>query len=255
MRRKKIWTLGLVACLSLAIAGFADHKPGHTKGGGGGGGGGKIPVTVTFRDLGGSLFADEPDRIMSDCQLGDADPFACPYTDSAIIGAGSGSFHFGVGRLKPNKPVSRKLFLDFSDENCASGSCTPPPLPADGSLLFGSDGAVNVSTRGIDLREIAVGEFRDDLGLALGFDLNSIDGGLWSLRFNRDFADCPDFPASSPVTVTRIDDVTYEIEADPDDLACLGRLEGGGHFIFKGLYRMPFLITVVCEDPTQCVAP
>ncbi len=36
MRRKSFWTLGLVACLGLAIAGFADHKPGHTKGGGGG---------------------------------------------------------------------------------------------------------------------------------------------------------------------------------------------------------------------------
>ena len=50
MRRKSFWTLGLVACLALAIASFADHKPGHKKPGGGGGGGSKLIFDVAFEN-------------------------------------------------------------------------------------------------------------------------------------------------------------------------------------------------------------
>ncbi len=50
MRRKSFWTLGLVACLALAIACFADHKPGHKKPGGGGGGGSKLIFDVVFEN-------------------------------------------------------------------------------------------------------------------------------------------------------------------------------------------------------------
>ena len=57
---------------------------------------------------------------------------------------------------------------------------------------------------------------------------------------------CPD---SSLITIRRIDDdmggpKIWEIEAGPTDILCLGNPEGGGVLIPRGLYRMPFLMTV-----------
>ena len=36
----------------------------------------------------------------------------------------------------------------------------------------------------------------------------------------------------------------WEIEAGPDDILCLAKPESGGGDIFRGLYNMPFLMTV-----------
>ncbi len=238
MRRKKIWTLALVACLGLAISGFADHKPGHEKpGGGGGGGGDRIPLTVTFRDLGGVWSVAEPDRIMSDCQMGDVDPDACPYIDGKdeVKAAIAKNFHMSLGQPGIR---ARELVLDFSDCVSAEEDCTPPLI----GIFGGLPGPDNVRTDGPDLRKMGRDEM-SSLSLRMGIDLTSIGGGVWTLFFDPSNTKCP---GSSTVSVTRTGDDTWEIEAgpSPNALACLARLAKGNKFEFKGLYRMPFKITV-----------
>ncbi len=228
MRRKKIWVVTLMAFMVLALPGLAQKGKKPKKG--------KIQVTVTFRDD-----IDLIDKIRSD-SLGS-------YEKGAFIGAAKGNFHFAIVG-KGNQLATRTLFLDFSE-------CTSAPLlcrlPASFTPSGSSDpeGAVNFHTSGIDLREMVKGESRGDLRLSVSLDL--LGEGIWTVFF-RPNADCQ---GSSLASVTRIDDVTYEIETGPfpSDLACLGQSVGGHAFIFSGLYRMPFKITLVCKDPTQCVAP
>ncbi len=86
-----------------------------------------------------------------------------------------------------------------------------------------------------------VGDTMGDLSLRVALDLTSIEGGLWNLLFDPSNADCP---GSSAVSVTRTGADTWEIEAGPSDVACLGELAGGGDLIFSGRYHMPFKITV-----------
>ena len=64
---------------------------------------------------------------------------------------------------------------------------------------------------------------------------------MWSLFFDPLNADCP---GSTNITVRRIDTETWEIEAGPDDVACLVEVASGGEFTFSGSYHMPFKITV-----------
>ena len=193
--------------------------------GDGGGGGGTIPVTVTFEDLLG-------DGLTSDCGTGD-----CPYVDSVEkVGAGiSTRGNFRMSLTKGNQPAIRTLFLDFSD--CMEGPCEPPFL--QGSTV----GPVSMFTSGsgINLREMLVGEVRDDLTLGVGFNLTSVEGGDWRLFFNPSKTDCQ---GSSTITITRIDTDTWEIEAGVNDVACLAKQAGGGVLEFSGLYHMPFKITV-----------
>ena len=53
----------------------------------------------------------------------------------------------------------------------------------------------------------------------------------------------------SLVLATRTAQDTWEIEAGLTDLACLTAVTGEE---FRGRYRMPFLITVVCKVASQC---
>ena len=208
-----------------ALAKKPDKDPGN-----------RIPVTVTFWD-------DDSVRIQSDG--------GGTYFDSASIGR-AGKFSFAIGgRQKPNEPDVRMLSLDFSDCFSVPVQCTPPLSPS--GLFAASPGSVNLSIHGIDLTEMFPGEF-SPAGMNLNIDLTKTGGGYWTLRWALDFENCPD-PGSLPVTVTRTAADTWEIEAFPDDLACLGEIVGG-KWEFRGFYSMPFLMTVVCEDPSQClVAP
>ncbi len=248
MRRKKIWVVTLMAFMVLALPASAQKGKKPKKG--------KIPVTVTFRDLGGVVPVDEPDRIMSDCKQGDVPPpDACPYRGT--IGSATGSFRMGIGAPpKVRRPqLIRELFLDFRD--CVSpGQCTlPEPFLLTGSSLLGTQGAVNFHTSGIDLRDMFLNVPRDDFELLVGFDLESIGEGFWRLDFRpNDIKDCEG--SSSSISVTRTTDVTWVIEAGPTKIACL--LQPGEKvniLKFSGRYFMPFKITLVCEDPTQCDAP
>ena len=140
----------------------------------------------------------------------------------------------GLGS-KRNQPVIRTLFFDFSD--CIEGPCEPP------SEAGFSVGTVNMFTSGsgIDLREMLVGDVRHDLTLIMGFDLRSVDLGIWRLFFDPSNDRCE---GSTNITVRRVAADTWEIEAGPDDVACLVEVVGGGEFIFSGSYHMLFKITV-----------
>ncbi len=234
-----------------------------------------IPVIVTFRDCTGTQFGDglpfEPFRCLADPSDDDNDTFVFfkdrlrsdgmgSYTAggadiSANIGRADGHLRFGI-ISKQRQRATRRLFVDFSD--CAPrGACTSTPLPPgfdppSFSSLVGGDGSVNWSTRGIDFREMLVDEIRGDLRMGVTIDFSLIRGGQWSVRFGgTDDSDV--CPGSSTVTVTRTDADTWVIEADRSDIACLTEWKGG--LQKRGLYHMPFLITVECIDANQCPAP
>ncbi len=131
------------------------------------------------------------------------------------------------------RPQIRTLFLDFSE--CVSqGECSPPFTEGftAGENMFTNDS-------GINLKEMAVGEFREDLSLRVVF---SQDGNRWELVFSP--SRCSE-STTIDITKTGENPDTWMIEAEPFDVACL--LENGGGrraVMFHGLYLMPFMITV-----------
>ncbi len=254
MRRMSFWTLGLVACLGLAIASFADHKPGHKKpGGGGGGGGGKVSLIGTFRDLDGVVPVGEPDRILSDCRQGDMDPTACPYIDGegAVVSIdGHGHFNLNL-KVSPNRAV-RSLFLDFTQ--CAEAEeelCTAP-------FSAGSVFPETFMRTGVAPGNMAVGTVESNEKLILVFRApDPSDGNLeykWKVRFQPDPApNSPDPEAcegSSNITVGHPDADTWQLEAVQGEaggaVACLeSRLfsDAKAPFVLRGKFFMPFMIT------------
>jgi len=236
MSKKMLWGATLPGCFVLALVWAMLALPGNSLAnppdgdGNHNHGGDTIPVTVTFRDFLGDGDDPVPDRIQSD----DGETY-----DSASIGR-TGKFGLEIGgKQKPNEPPVRMLWLDFSD--CVSGPCTSP-LPPVG-LFAASPGTVKLRTHGIDLTEMLVDEFLDvDAGMNLNIDLTKTGGGYWTLRWALDFENCP-AGVSSAVTVTRTAADIWEIEAFPNDLACLGEFVGG-HWEFRGLYHMPFKMTL-----------
>ena len=192
MCRKMFWGATLPGCFVLALvwgmlalpgSSLADPPDGngnhnHNHGGGGGGGGGKIPVTVTFRDFKGDDLDPVPDRLMSDCH--DC-PTTCdclsPYSHQVDNVNAFIAKNLVFGPNKRNQPAIRTLFFDFSD--CIEGPCEPPfPSPSF------STGQTGMFTRGVKLREMFVGEVREDLGLTMAFDLTNVGGGVWDLFFD-----------------------------------------------------------------------
>ncbi len=251
MRRMSFWTLGLVVCLGLAIAGFADHKPGHKKpGGGGGGGGGKVSLIGTFRDLDGVVPVGEPDRILSDCRQGDMDPNACPYIDGegAVVSI-DGHGHFNLNPKEVRKHPVRKLFLDFTQ--CAEGPCTPP---FSTGLVFN----VTFMRTGATPGNMAVGAVEPNEKLILNFKApDPFDNNLdykWKVRFQPDpapnSADPEACVGSSNITVGHPDADTWLFEAlqgvAGGPVACLeSRLfsDAKAPFVLRGKFVMPFMIT------------
>ena len=228
----------VVAMLVLpgsVLANPPDENGNHSHGGGGGGGGGggeggNLAVSVTFQDRLG-------DRVMSDFHdcptTGDC---LSPYIDGvdrvrAQIDT-PGNLVLGLGGAKRNKPAIRTLFFDFSD--CILGPCSPPF--EDG---FGFSPAV-MFTSGVNLREMLVGEVRDDLAAMVTVKPAEEDH---SWRFFFDPLDRRS-PGSSYLSVTRLDIDIWEIEAGATDIAWLGENLGGGGLTFAGLYHMPFKMIV-----------
>ena len=239
MRKAKLYLVSIVACLVLAVSGFADHRLGHRPPGGGRGGGGdgedgRIPVTVTFRDCTDGVpangfdcpSADSDDGIKSDGR---------PYTDreekvTAAI-SGLGHFFMKMGR----KQALRTLSLDFSD--CAledDSKCTPPHEFSAQAVRLDL-----LQTRGINLSGMLEDETEDELRLKLTFLAEGISG-FWQLFFDPLDMDCP----GSHVSVTRTGVDTWVIEAEQTDVACLVRFDGIGGEL-SGEYHMPFQVTVV----------
>jgi len=232
----------MLALPGSVLANPPDENGDHNHGGGGGGGGdggGTIPVTVTFRNFEGDVLDPVPDRLMSDCH--DC-PTTCdclsPYihkVDKVSTGIGSNGGNFFLKLTKGNQPAIRTLFYDFTD--CIEGPCEPPfqnGFSVRGANMF-------TSGSGINLREMFVGEVRDDLSLRVTINLDSVGGGLWLLFFDPS---SPNGSGSTYITVARIDTDTWEIEAGIDDVATLAKQASAGELIFSGRYRMPFKITV-----------
>ncbi|MCH8979146.1 MAG: hypothetical protein IH945_07875 [Armatimonadetes bacterium] len=213
--------LAVVVTLGLALFSSSDAlaqgKSGG-KGGGGGGGGGNLAVSVTFWDSLG-------DRLMSD-NLG-------VYSGTSQIDQ-SGNLAFGFGAGRRNKPNLRKVFFDFRD--CLSG-CTPPLFDSTGGETFGNTYG-NMYTSGVDLRGMAIDETRDDLVLYGSIKPNGTDNAF---RYYFDPTDTS-CPGSTFVSVTRTSPDTWEIEAGADAVLCLR--EGGKNAVQRGLYRMPFKMTL-----------
>ncbi len=240
MSKKMLWGATLPGCLllvliwaTMALSGssLANPPDGDGNHNHGGGGGGTISVTVTFRDFLGDDVDPVPDRLMSD-GLGDY----IHKVDKVNTGIGSNGGNFFLKLTKGNQPAIRTLFYDFSD--CASpGECFPPFQT--GFSIAGAN--IFTSGSGINLREMFVGEVRDDLRLIMSLNLDSVENGLWQIFFDPLSDNCS---GSTFVTVERISVDSWEIEAGLDDVACLAELGGGGEFIFSGLYHMPFKITV-----------
>lgn len=217
--------LGLAAAPALANPPDAndchDHKPCGGTGDNGGGGVGPMPVTVTFDDLAG-------DRLMSDGHGAYIDQ-----VDFVDTGISSGGGNFSLWLTTKARPQIRTLFLDFSE--CVSqGECSPPFTEGftAGENMFTNDS-------GINLKEMTVGEFREDLSLRVVF---SQDGNRWELVFSP--SRCSE-STTIDITKTGENPDTWMIEAEPLDVACL--LENGGGrraVMFHGLYLMPFMITV-----------
>ena len=178
-----------------------------------------MPVTVTFDDLAG-------DRLVSDGQG--------PYIDQVDFvdtGIGTGGGNFSMWLTTKARPQIRTLFLDFSE--CVQGECSPPFTEGftSGENMFTNDS-------GIDLPEMAVGEFRDDLSLRVVF---SAEGDRWELVLAP--SRCSN-STTIDITKTGENPDTWVIQTEPLDVACLLK-RGNGHSVtFHGLYLMPFRITV-----------
>ncbi len=245
MRRKSFWTLGLVACLALAIASFADHKPGHKKPGGGGGGGGKISLIGAFRD---SASPGAVDRIMSDCQGG---VLLCPYIDreGAVVTI-DGHGHFNLNLKESRKHPVRKLFLDF--RQCAEATCGTPPFS------FGLVPNPSFMSTGAAPGNMAVGDVEPNEKLILAFTapdpLNNNLDYKWKVRFQPDPAPKSGHPeacvGSSNIIVDHPDPDTWRFEGPHGvaggAVACLeSRLfsDATAPFVLRGKFFMPFMIT------------
>ncbi len=91
-------------------------------------------------------------------------------------------------------------------------------------------------TSGIDLLVV------DDpsrLSMSVDMDLGK-EVGIWRLFFDPLREDCQ----GNNIGVTRDNADTWVIEAGQNDFACLGEQVGANEFISRGLYSMPFKITV-----------
>ena len=142
------------------------------------------------------------------------------------------------------------LFFNFGD--CASDPVPPPPISSCDSpflpLKTGSSVAqLNVFTSGIDLRAMKKNELKTDVGLMVALNLDSLGGGLWRLFFGLSNGECP---GASDIDVKRVDDITWEIEATQEDVACLmgNTTHQGGNSTFRGLYHMPFKLTLTVTN-------
>ena len=234
---------GAVASFDEAFAG----KGGKGNGGGGGGPGEKIELCVTFDDAVG-------DRILSDGVDADNDGVVDAYCDGkktkifAIIGKTLGKMRFDTDDLmRPGD--GRTVFLDFRD--CLStlpGDCINPNPPdtrfgdrdAPGDdPLSGYPDAVRFQTGGeyalVDDQWVHQGAPLDFRSLAVG---DVAYAALWvsgTILFDPSNPD--GIPGSDPVTVTRVTETQWTIEAFADDVAVLSAP-------YAGAYSMPFKLTL-----------
>jgi len=243
---------GALAC--LALTGSADHKPGH-----GGGGGGSSSLKATFQDAGFNNLTVAPDRIGSDCGLGDLDATSCPYVQGqANVSAGFG----GNGNfiLEVNSGT-RDIYFNFTD--CVMAPC-PPDEPR---FLSAGDVEAEVGTQlgtrarllVVGLGSLAVGQSAAlNAEFLLSKHVDRVDGEeeVWWVTFRSNPREvCIDNSGegepvvfSGPLMGTRVDATTWVVEAGPTNVACLhsqaAKPKGDGTEEFHGAYLMPFKLTI-----------
>ncbi len=233
--QKKLTVLFAFAIFVLVVGmqtdGYACHKGGNDPKGCGGtppdDGGGNSRVKVFFLDTpgdglmsdGGGIYEDKVDKVS---------------TGIGSTGQGKGNFAMHLSKF-----AIRKLFLDFSDDKCASpGECFPPSPPFDGFTT----GGTNLYTSGVNLIEMGENDPNGNLRLSVNIDLASIEGGIWTLFFYYpSFAACP---GSTNIGVTRTGADTWVIVGGQNAVACLAQNVGAADYEFSGLYRMPFQMIV-----------
>ena len=231
--------------IGLSDYGYADHKPGHNKGGGGGGGGDKYTVSVEFDDI--DCGTEAGDHFCSDFgfQVGGS-PL---YSDTELnVTAVGDKFRLS---LTLQAGGFRRFFLDFSD-NCFDNTCgVIPVVPVlkclgeecntDKGLTSGTtDNVFSIGEPPFSLLDMAPGA-SEERNLFISFRDNDGDG--WGLSFSPD--DCA---GSNDVTVTRASD-TWSFRPNDDGIACLTRAKNGksGPPILEGRYIVPFgfLVTLL----------
>lgn len=219
MRRKSFWVFGIVTSLALGAAGHAAK------------GGGKIPLRGTFRDAPGDALTPQ-DRILSDARGDYVDQENG--IDHHI--QGDGGYRLGVNT--EGLTGNRAVFFDFRQCAAPVGECTPPfSVPtAVGRIGLSTDNRVGGLTAPIS-----------DLSAQWIFSAADPDGKdkTWFVRF-RTFDAEHDCTGSSGIVARHPDANTWEIEAEPGDIACLQAQPKQCPKCpreYHGKYNLPFKIT------------
>lgn len=223
----------VLVCLFLATVSFAGK----------GSKGGSISLSGKFRDAGANFAVAVPDRISSDCRLGDtADP-GCPYVNGVdnVEHAFDSNGNLALKLNTKNVIGPRSVTFDFS--SCVSpGQCRPPfSAPTRVSVIpMWTYGDTRLGT-------LSVGQEIADLRWRMVFRAVDPEDGVekdWVLvfRFDSDLAFCS---GASDLAARHPDADTWEIEADATDVACLHAGPRPKQREFHGLYHMPFLLRSV----------
>ena len=239
--------------VAVALLGLALSIPAWAeKGGkGGGGGGSSAPLQATFRDAGFNNLTIAPDRIGSDCRLGDLDPASCPYVSgpgSVTMGfSGNGNFQLEV------RKETRDIYLNFTD--CVASPCSPSFLPSgEVEALVGTERGFRAKLDVFGLGNLPVdgsAMLNADLLFARLVDLDDGEEEVWWVTFrSAPPAVCP-AGSSGPVLAERTGANTWVITAGSTNIGCLHsmapRPNGDGSEEFHGAYIMPFRLTITTQ--------
>ena len=245
MRKKMIGLVALVACWALVPGGYAQK---------GGKGGGVIPLVAVFRDAGANFTVTNPDRIMSDCRLGDTAASGCPYVNGqnsvSLSFSGNGNFTLQVEK------DTRNIYLNFTD--CVISPCPPnePSFLPSGQVeaLVGTERGRRAKLFVIGLGGLGVGDSKAlnaDLLFERLVDLRDGEEEVWWVTYRSNPpAVCPE-GSSKPVVASHPDPNTWVVEPGTTDIACLHSLapkpNGDGSEEFHGAYVMPFRLTITTQ--------
>ena len=196
MPRKSRWVLGIAACLSLGAVGYAAK------------GGGTIPLQGTFRDFLGDAFTPQ-DRIQSDGRGAYVDHQ--DGIDHSI--AGDGTYVLDVNTDGPKG--TRGVVFDFRDCSAPIGECKPPfSIPTRVAVTkLGTDNRVGGLTA-------PVSDLKAQWIIFSTVDpVDAIDK-VWFVRFQT-FDPGHPCAGSSGILARHPNANTWEVEAEPGDIACL----------------------------------
>ncbi len=221
--------VSVVVLLLLSVPASAAKGPLQKGKGGGGKDKSSNPVMhADFRDV-------STDRILSD---GDT------YLTGEMFGTGNFGLHL-------EETASRALTMDFMDQAGENGNPALPFVLATEQVFFR-----NTKVTFLDedicvdptLPCIPIGESRRS---TLGLSWTDANGVNWRVRFNDDAE-----LGGELVQITRTALGTWEIAAGTEEARVTSTgPKGKGKRVENdhGLFKMPFLVTVTCDDPPSSV--